>query len=408
MFCLWYYCFIMRENEFDLEYLCSKMSDMSGLPLRIYAGRDLEAVFSVAPMPADPAARYLDQFLDRTGHVSFFTAEDRSYYGVLRSGDVSVIIGPSKTVPYTTQEIKDLAFELGVGSRDMDAFLLFIRSIVPMPLGSILQMMCTLNYILNGEKLGLSDFGDTDADLSVSYYSAEDGSESDIYKSVNIDRQISELIRSGDTDAVSEWLRSAPSVRTSSPGGDQLRHEKNDFILTASLSARAAAEGGLDAGEAYKLRDTYIQRCENSRDTAELMGLQYEMVLEFTSRVGSQKDQTDGSLLTREVYRYITSHISEPIRTEDIAASLFRSRSRLSTAFREQTGLTLVEYIHRVKTERAKQLLLDPSKSAALIGEYLGYSSASHFSRIFRKYAGMTPADYRRSAAAEETAFRRT
>ena len=79
-----------------------------------------------------------------------------------------------------------------------------------------------------------------------------------------------------------------------------------------------------------------------------------------------------------------------------MAAALFLSRSRLSTAFREQTGITLNDYVHRVKIGEAKELLADRTKSVSLISDYLGYSSPSHFVRAFRKYTGRTPLSYRK------------
>ena len=58
--------------------------------------------------------------------------------------------------------------------------------------------------------------------------------------------------------------------------------------------------------------------------------------------------------------------------------------------------MTLSEYIHRVKIGRAAELLRDPEKSVAQIGDYLGYSSPSHFDRMFRKIMNVSPLAYRR------------
>ena len=62
---------------------------------------------------------------------------------------------------------------------------------------------------------------------------------------------------------------------------------------------------------------------------------------------------------------------------------------------RESTGETLTDFILKEKTEEAKRLLRYSDKSLTAIGSYLGFSSPSHFSRIFRKYAGSSPHEYR-------------
>ena len=47
------------------------------------------------------------------------------------------------------------------------------------------------------------------------------------------------------------------------------------------------------------------------------------------------------------------------------------------------------------KTEEAKRLLRYTDRSAAAISEYLAFSSPAHFTRVFKKYTGLTPGEYR-------------
>ena len=88
-------------------------------------------------------------------------------------------------------------------------------------------------------------------------------------------------------------------------------------------------------------------------------------------------------------------HLSEPISTEKMAEEFYLSRPYLSAQFKRETGQTLTDYILTEKTEEAKRLLLYSDKPAAAIGAYLGFSSHGHFIRVFKKYAGLTPNDYR-------------
>lgn len=386
----------MERDNIDLSYICSKMSDLSGLPIRIYTGRKQDALFSIAPLTADPVLKYEKILLKRKDHVSYFIAENMDYYGVLKTGNRTIIIGPSRSVPYTVQEISDLAFDLGIPGKDMDAFSRSMKSLLPMPLASIIQMMCSLNYTLNGEKLDLSDIG-YEGPREVEYYTfdSEPGI-SDLYKNYNTERRIMEIVRSGDMNALGEWTRSAPTIRPSLKAPNQLRQEKNSFIVTTALVSRASINEGMDIEDAVKTSDSFIQRCENLHDLNEVRRLQYEMISTYTSRIGALKKHTDDSRLVHDVYRYIINHISEPIRTDEIADSLYLSRSYLSTSFKNRMGMTLNEYIHKIKIDRAKELLTDQTKSIALISDYLGYSSSSHFNKMFRKITGTTPLKYRK------------
>ena len=81
-----------------------------------------------------------------------------------------------------------------------------------------------------------------------------------------------------------------------------------------------------------------------------------------------------------------------------MAEELYLSRPYLSAKFKRETGQTLTDYILREKTEEAKRLLRWSDKSASAIASYLGFSSHGHFIKVFKKYAGLTPQEYRDGA----------
>lgn len=106
-------------------------------------------------------------------------------------------------------------------------------------------------------------------------------------------------------------------------------------------------------------------------------------------RYGIQSD------LVKGLASYVRHHLSDAIKTDDLADVLFISRSHLSTRFKQEIGMNLTEYIHYLKISEAKHLLSHTDKSLLLISNYLGYSSQSHFTIMFKKLVGMSPAEYR-------------
>ncbi len=79
-----------------------------------------------------------------------------------------------------------------------------------------------------------------------------------------------------------------------------------------------------------------------------------------------------------------------------VAESLFVHRNHLSQTFSRLAGITLVDYIVRVKMYQALVLLLNPMHSIQDVGELLGYRDDEHFSKLFREHTGMLPRDYRK------------
>ena len=140
---------------------------------------------------------------------------------------------------------------------------------------------------------------------------------------------------------------------------------------------------------------SYIQQCELTASPERIANLQYRMLLDYAERVERLHRGAVSSRLTADVANYVQHHLSDAIKTEQIARALYVSRPYLSKKFRESTGETLTDFILKEKTEEAKRLLRYSDKSLTAIGSYLGFSSPSHFSRIFRKYAGSSPHEYR-------------
>ena len=211
----------------------------------------------------------------------------------------------------------------------------------------------------------------------------------------NREQMLMGMVRKGDTAALKEWIAQAPAIRGGVLAEEQLRQRKNTFIVSATLVSRAAIRGGMDVDEAFSHSDSYIRQCELLSSPWDIMNLQYRMILDYTQRVERLHLGKHPSKLTVDVANYIQKHLSEPITVDQIAGHLFLSRPYLSRKFKEGTGESLTDFILKEKTEEAKRLLRYSDKPVTAIGSYLGFSSASHFSRVFKSYVGSTPTEYR-------------
>ena len=86
----------------------------------------------------------------------------------------------------------------------------------------------------------------------------------------------------------------------------------------------------------------------------EITDFQYCMVPDYTERVERIRCVKHPSKLATDVTNYVLHHISEPIKTEVIAAALFISRSRLSPKFKKESKAQGNPQIHRHKNRKSK------------------------------------------------------
>ena len=394
-------------KNIDLEYLCRVIGNLAGIPIRIYHQQQQVYFYSVVDFPADPVLPYLNNVFTITDQIGYFTTPYFNYYGIVRSGEYSIVIGPSRQTPMSDRDMRELAFACDVPSAHTEEFISAMKSLVQMPLGSIIQILCTLNYVLNGEKRSLEDvtiydFEQTNLEKTIenerfdkSYEAPTEYESREIHNTLALEQALMQMISKGDMGALCEWLSHAPSVRGGVIANDALRQLKNTFIVTATLASRAAIKGGMSAEDALSLSDEYIRKCELLSSGEQIINLQYHMVLEYTRRVERIRLGKTPSKLLMQVTNYVQHNLSKPIDVEALADSMFISRTHLAAKFKQETGRTLTDFILIEKIEEAKRLLRYSDKSLSLIADYLGFSSQSHFTRVFKKYSGKTPREYR-------------
>ena len=84
------------------------------------------------------------------------------------------------------------------------------------------------------------------------------------------------------------------------------------------------------------------------------------------------------------------------ITVNDVVSFIGFSRGYLSSTFKKAKGISLQEYLLQVRMQKAKELLDSTNWQIQEISEKVGYEDQLNFSRIFRKYEGISPSEYRR------------
>ncbi|MDD5200439.1 MAG: helix-turn-helix domain-containing protein [Terrimicrobiaceae bacterium] len=92
---------------------------------------------------------------------------------------------------------------------------------------------------------------------------------------------------------------------------------------------------------------------------------------------------------------YINEHLDEEVSLAELARRVGTSRFYICKLFKRSMGITFTEYRARCRIERAKSLLLEPNRRVSEVAYDAGFQSLTHFNRIFRRFVGTSPTDFR-------------
>ena len=176
--------------------------------------------------------------------------------------------------------------------------------------------------------------------------------------------------------------------------GNSLEAVKPRAIELCSLLSRTAIEGGAPTDSILKLNNQFLQNLQqiNSMDT--LCHKLQEIVETFSESMFNYIPSRNSEIIKKAML-YISDHFNTPLTLEEVAAHVHLHPSYFSTLFKNSTGSAFKEYLNMVRIEESKRLLANTDFSIIDIAVATGFEDQSYFSKVFKKYTGLTPKQYR-------------
>ena len=103
---------------------------------------------------------------------------------------------------------------------------------------------------------------------------------------------------------------------------------------------------------------------------------------------------------SRKIFKiklYLLKHYDQHITLKMVAEKMHMNCTYLCELFKRETGIGFIDYLNTIRIDKAKALLLECDATVESVAVQVGYSSASHFSRLFKKLTGYTVTEYRMS-----------
>ena len=346
-------------------------------------------------------------FLHTTGLLENFIVLQLPAEG--RSGG-AIVIGPVLAAPMTEDNLASLMRDYSWPQEQQEGWLQYYHSLPVLSRMRWYHAALLLYALATGQALSITELLLAAPNLGEPVRHADDGPDLDLsYRRENtwlhhdpmLEREMFRHIANGDKAGL---LRSQASFTEESYGRlskkSQLRSKKNLAVSSITLATRAAIDGGLFWEIAYTLSDFHIQHIEELHDIPAVDRAQLAALCDFADQVRDSRSQ-QLSRTPALCQNYIFNHLYEELSLGKLAEFAGLNASYLSQLFKQETGTTISDYIQQERIEEAKRLMELPGITLSDIASRLHFNDQSYFTKVFKKYTGQTPGQYKQDTGRE-------
>ncbi|PTY77195.1 AraC family transcriptional regulator [Heyndrickxia sporothermodurans] len=406
----------MEINVADLQYICELIYKAHNISVyNVNQFGEFEYEFSRSDLRENPYyAPFMEQISvytyedDPNDFPIFFTNSNLNFFFInLKKSNLfigTIIVGPvleSKISGETITKIMD-AFKGEVNKRQL---IEYYQSVPIMDKQQLLTISLLMYYLIYRKKLDETFVVQNNQDLTPDLIEVADldlelskGRRNFLFHSnLSYERVLLDYVKNGRVDKLKDVFDY--SIVGEAELGllskrNRLRSEKNLMITGIALVCRAAIEGGLNDETAFTLSDFYIQRLEELRSLKAILKVTEEAIKDFTNRV-SQLNKAKYSTPIIECQHYIYNHLYGDITLNNLAEMCCLSPNYLSSLFKKEVGISISEYIQQQRIEEAKKLLVITKHPISDISTWLNFNDQSYFIKVFKKFVGVTPRQFR-------------
>jgi two-component system response regulator YesN len=135
-----------------------------------------------------------------------------------------------------------------------------------------------------------------------------------------------------------------------------------------------------------------ISDCETVKGITDILG---EFLFGLSDSIRAARNQPAMRII-EAAKQWIRKHMNEDINLKSLAAELHMNHYYLSRLFKKVTNETFLEFMLRIRFEKARELLAGTSLKMHQIAEQIGFNDANYFSIAFKKHEGISPTEYRK------------
>lgn len=304
-------------------------------------------------------------------------------------------VGPVYMEDPSRKAIDRMLFELDLLPGERSDLRQLLTDVPVLSINRFFDFGLMLHYCITEERISISEFRYPNIEPE-QQRGNDSGARTDSHGTWAMEQELMRLVEAGDLEYKKKAARLVSTGRVGQLGnGDPVRNLKNMTIVFTALCMRAAIRGGLTPEIAHTLSDQYISAIEAGNTFAEVAEVNAAMQEDFVQRVHKARTEQGVSPQVQNCINYIHFHYAEKLEMSTLAEKIGYSPSHLGKLFKQETGMTIKQYIMNYRIDRAKDALRLSGESISSICHRMGFDSPSYFGKHFRLATGMTPLEYR-------------
>lgn len=181
---------------------------------------------------------------------------------------------------------------------------------------------------------------------------------------------------------------------------DALRNMKNYCIIMNTLLRKTAESAGVPPIYLHETSSDFARKIEQLYNTNAVSGLMNDMFYSYC-RLVTRHATGHYSLPVQRTIARIDGDLSGDLSLKALAESQKLSPGYLSTLFKEDTGMTITEFVNSRRIRQAIRLLNSTDLQIQTIARHCGIPDVNYFSKVFKKQVGKSPSEYRKTLKRE-------
>lgn len=178
------------------------------------------------------------------------------------------------------------------------------------------------------------------------------------------------------------------------PGASPLRTAKNLHYSSNGINRMAAVEGGADPIQVHRTSESFCIKLESLQNEDDMLRLEREAIKTYCDLVVEGRMRQYAPLAQKAI-RQLYACYDTPLTLAKVAGAIHCSPSHLSRTFQRETGMTMGEYLTRLRVEFAASMLKSGDRPVTEVALAVGFSSYSKFSVAFKRQMGCSASAYR-------------